>query len=288
MVSTHDSLLVTHNLSFPVDTTSLPCHNRSRNMFTPELRRRLSEISRGKPADAPEDNKLKSSQQMPEYACAYDFRGSEVSTEHGLLLAGNCMMSEMLSEAAETAGQLLALSADLGRDLSRMVFLDIETCGLANVPVFLVGTMQISGDDFAIRQFLARDYSEEKSLLASVQEVFAGCEGLITFNGKTFDVPFLRDRMVHHRLECPPIGEHYDLLAWARPKWRRTLPNCKLQTLESHVCNRYRTGDIPGSEIPGLYHKFVRDRDYEPMLSVLKHNAMDLMTMAELLPKIVR
>ena len=48
-------------------------------------------------------------------------------------------------------------------DPSRLLFLDIETCGLASTPVFLVGVMHLhESGAFHLRQFFARDYAEER------------------------------------------------------------------------------------------------------------------------------
>ncbi|MGM0491216.1 MAG: ribonuclease H-like domain-containing protein, partial [Planctomycetota bacterium] len=60
------------------------------------------------------------------------------------------------------------------------------------------------------------------------------------------------------------------------------LPDCKLQTLERHVCRRRRTGDIPGREIPSAYHDFVRSGDAWLIRGVLHHNALDLVTLLQL------
>ena len=55
---------------------------------------------------------------------------------------------------------------------------------------------------------------------------------LVTFNGKSFDVPFVRERAVAHRLTPPPHLTHVDLLHASRRRWRDRVPNCKLTTLE--------------------------------------------------------
>lgn len=95
----------------------------------------------------------------------------------------------------------LAALADM--DPGRLVFMDIETTGLHGRPVFLVGLMRYDGDDLVISQLFARDYAEEKAILEAAAASIAGAGMLVTFNGKAFDVPFLRDRMVYHRL--PPV-----------------------------------------------------------------------------------
>jgi uncharacterized protein YprB with RNaseH-like and TPR domain len=171
--------------------------------------------------------------------------------------------------------------------LERAVYLDLETCGLTQACVFLAGTMQWNGEDFVLRQYLARDYAEERALVSRLSRYLAQAEMLITFNGKSFDVPMLRDRATMHGLELCLPPKHIDLLHHARSRWRDKLPNCRLITLEAYICQRRRSGDVPGGEIPGLYHDFVKHGDPYRLIPVLHHNLLDVITMDEILRAMV-
>ena len=175
----------------------------------------------------------------------------------------------------------------LGCEPDEALFLDIETCGLANCPLFLVGIMSAREGDLRVEQFFARDYAEEPSLLAYLIEVVSAYRMFVTFNGKAFDIPYVRDRMVLHQIEHDFEQEHFDLLPEARRRWRQELPDCRLQTLEEHICGRRRCGDTPGHLIPQLYHDFVRTGNAAPLEGIFRHNALDLITMAELLPVVL-
>jgi uncharacterized protein YprB with RNaseH-like and TPR domain len=107
---------------------------------------------------------------------------------------------------------------------------------------------------------------------------------MISFNGKTFDWPMVRERSVRHRLKLPTEAQfaHIDVLHHARRRWRKKLPNCRLQTLEWHVCRRRRTDDIPGHRIPAVYAEYVRTGFERDMDTVLYHNALDLVTLFDL------
>jgi len=164
-----------------------------------------------------------------------------------------------------------------------VLFLDIETTGLCNSPLFLIGIMVWEGDAFEVRQFFARNYAEEAAVISLFQEACAAKKLLVTFNGKTFDVPYIRARAAANGIPCTAIRHHLDMLHVCRRIWRRRLPDCKLQTLESFICKRFRHGDIPGSEIPDAYHRYVRTNDAWQMVDVLKHNMLDLITMADLM-----
>jgi uncharacterized protein YprB with RNaseH-like and TPR domain len=183
-------------------------------------------------------------------------------------------------------------------DPGGVMYLDIETCGLAGEPLFLVGLMQYRDQTLVIEQFLARDYSEERPLLASVWEGLASAACLVTFNGKTFDMPTMEARSLACGLfQRPSVPAHVDLLLEARRRWKKVMPNCRLQTLEQLICGRHRHGDIPGGDIPAAYHDFVRAyRGQDPaeraralrrLQTIVHHNALDLVTMADLAARIL-
>ena len=161
--------------------------------------------------------------------------------------------------------------------------MDVESTGLGNSPLFLIGVMVWVGDGFETQQFFARNYAEERAVVSLFLEACAGKKLLVTFNGKSFDFPYIRARAAATGLSFDLAPSHLDLLHESRRIWKGRVPNCKLQTLETHVCKRIRHGDIPGSEIPDAYHQYVRTNDAWQMVDVLKHNLLDLVTMADLM-----
>lgn len=168
----------------------------------------------------------------------------------------------------------------------KMLFLDLETCGLSGCPVFLAGVALIGEGDVVLRQLFARDYAEERALLAELSRLMAEADFLVTFNGKTFDVPFLRDRAVHHRMQLPFTLPHLDLVWMVRRRWKRQLPDCKLKTLEWRVLRRRRAGDVGGYEIPGLYHDYVQNGQPHRLIPIFHHNMLDVVAMVELIPAV--
>ncbi len=175
------------------------------------------------------------------------------------------------------------------------MFLDLETCGFAGAPVFLAGVVWRDGELLVVDQLFARDYTQERALLETLGTIAAAQRVLATFNGKSFDWPMVCDRSIRHRLRPRPaiplrkpnaVAEetlvHCDLLHHARRRWKRALPNCKLQTLERLVCRRVRHDDLGGAEVPTAYHQFVRTGDSMPIEKILLHNALDLVTLVEI------
>ncbi len=88
--------------------------------------------------------------------------------------------------------------------------------------------------------------------------------------------------MIYHRKPFEWTQTHVDILHHARRRWKGELPDCKLQTLESYICQRRRVGDVPGALVPDVYREFVRSGSTQLLADVFHHNALDVITLAEL------
>jgi uncharacterized protein len=179
-----------------------------------------------------------------------------------------------------------------------LLFIDLETTGLAGgagTYAFLVGCGWFDGGSFRIRQYLMSSPMVERSMLAAIAELAAEAGTVVTYNGKTFDLPLIETRYLFHRLETPFAGlPHVDMLHPARRLWRGhgadgaddpgTMldAGCRLSTLERVLCGFEREGDVPGFEIPARYFRYVRTGDPRPLEGVLEHNRLDLLSLAML------
>ncbi len=164
-----------------------------------------------------------------------------------------------------------------------VVVMDLETTGFWGCPIFLVGLLLVEEGRLRSVQFLARDYPEERAILAEAAARLTGSRLLVTFNGKSYDVPCLKERSSMHRVRSRAHRlPHVDVLHASRRRWKEELPDCRLQTLEREITGLHRTGDIPSSEIPAVYHEFVATRDAEALRPVLHHARVDVLTTARL------
>ena len=165
-----------------------------------------------------------------------------------------------------------------------VIYVDIEATGLtAGTPLFLVGVLRYVDETLRVHQLLARDYTEEPALLLYFAEMLNQSQVVVSFNGKTYDLPYIRDRSIFMGVPFQLRQAHIDMLHVGRRRWRKRLPNCKLQTLEQYICKRVRRGDIPGADIPDAYHRFVQSGNAVQMRDILHHNALDLLTTCEVL-----
>lgn len=173
----------------------------------------------------------------------------------------------------------------LGCFPERFVALDLETCGLSGAALFLIGIARQVEQQLVVELLFARNYAEEAAVLCSLGKRLATAQTLVTFNGKSFDWPMVTDRwhrhLLHRTTPLPKLA-HYDVLHHARRRWRRTLPDCKLQTIERMICRRGRTGDIAGHLIPGAYDHYVQTGSTTEIEQVLYHNALDLVTLLDI------
>ena len=189
-------------------------------------------------------------------------------------------------DEALTASPALCCAAEGGPE--DLLFMDTETCGLSGTAIFLVGMMAYVDGQLIFRQCFARDYSEEPAILRAFADRYAAAPVLVTFNGKAFDMSMIRERSAFHGIDLPRReAPHLDLLHESRRRWRKDLPNCKLQTLERYLCGRRRVGDIPGAQIPDAYHRYVASGDARQVGDILHHNLLDLLTMAQLVVAIL-
>jgi uncharacterized protein YprB with RNaseH-like and TPR domain len=206
-----------------------------------------------------------------------------------LVAARSEFLKEQLDAAQLAVEPTIAMRAEWAAFVAalpdRAIVLDLETCGLAGSALFLVGVLRQIDGAHCVEMHVARNYSEEPSVLASLWQILARHDVLVTFNGKTFDWPLVRERSIRHRLDpdaTQAVPPHIDVLHHARRRWRKRLPNCRLQTLELAICRRRREGDVPGHRIPAIYADFVRTGCERDMDAVLYHNALDLVTLFDL------
>jgi uncharacterized protein YprB with RNaseH-like and TPR domain len=173
----------------------------------------------------------------------------------------------------------------------RVVFFDIETTGLsggAGTLAFLAGCgwFDASGA-FVVRQFFLAGPAGERAMLDALGGIFDEASLIVTYNGRTFDVPFMETRWAFHRSAAPTDDlAHFDMLPPARRLWgRREMASpehdgCSLSALERRVLGFHRLADVPGFESPARYFQFLRTGDPSVVAGVLDHNRHDLVSLA--------
>ena len=170
--------------------------------------------------------------------------------------------------------------------IQKLLFLDTETTGLsggAGTLAFEIGLGFIDARGMVIRQYVMRDYGEEAAMLAEIASLLPRFDTLVTFNGKSFDIPLLESRMVMHRIRVRLTDwPHLDLLHACRRVYRLRLGRCSLSALEEAVLGESRTDDLPGAQVPQRYFDYLRTREFALLEDVLRHNRQDVESLASL------
>ncbi|MFC3771922.1 ribonuclease H-like domain-containing protein [Paenibacillus sp. GCM10012303] len=166
----------------------------------------------------------------------------------------------------------------------RLLFLDTETTGLGvgagNVP-FMVGIGFYEPDGFVVEQMFIRNPAEEAAMLQHLREKLAERDLLVSYNGKCFDWPIIKNRYILNRQKDGAVDPvHYDFLYPSRSLWRNTLPSCRLSSVERERLGLSRIDDVPGSLAPALYFQYLAEGDAALVEGVFEHNEKDVLTLA--------
>ena len=212
---------------------------------------------------------------------------------------GRCRVGQIGAGIQRAAGEARLLGAGAPAR-PPFVFFDLETTGLsggAGTHAFLVGYGWFTGDGAWVTwQHLLARHDLERPMLERVEEAFSGAGALVSFNGKSFDAPFLETRYLFHRLEWAGSRlPHLDVLHPARRFWgdrgaarlAPPSPGCSLIALEQQILGARREGDVAGFEIPSRYFQFVRTGDARPLSAVFEHNRLDLLSLAGLTARLL-
>lgn len=174
-------------------------------------------------------------------------------------------------------------------DPSDLLFLDTETTGLsrgAGTLAFVVGVAGFWGTDggLVVDQIVLDDPAREHAALELLAGYLERAHVLVSYNGRGFDLPVLRNRALLNRMRLRLDQAHVDLLATCRRHFRARLTDCRLPTVERELLRFFREDDLPGSEAPRVYTDFLRTGDFGQMQRLLEHNRHDIASLAALLP----
>ncbi len=166
----------------------------------------------------------------------------------------------------------------------RQVYIDTETTGLSGgsgTLAFLLGVAVVGNDALSLTQLLLTRFAAETQLLSAFAASLSANDRLVSYNGKSYDLPLLLTRFRMQGL-APPFGglPHLDLLHPVRRLFGRRWPDCRLLTLERELLGFARTDDLPGSEAPGAWFDYVRHGHAGRLVRVVAHNRQDIISLA--------
>lgn len=174
---------------------------------------------------------------------------------------------------------------------AQLMHFDTETTGLSGgtgTRAFMIGVADWCGERLRVRQLYLATMAAEPAMLRAFAEWLAPEQILVSYNGRCYDAPLLATRYRLARLPNPLQGlRHLDLLFPVRRRYRGVWENCRLATIERNLLGVLRDDDLPGSEAPRAWRDYLTRGDARDLRRVLAHNDQDVVTLAQLLLRLL-
>ncbi|MGD9934739.1 MAG: ribonuclease H-like domain-containing protein [Dehalococcoidia bacterium] len=199
---------------------------------------------------------------------------------HGSVVLHRALSLDMARIAPQARDERLAAC-----DPSGLLYVDTETTGLggAGAMVFLAGVARFEGATLHLRQYLLPSPAFERGLLGGLAGELGTAGALVSYNGKSFDLPMLEARYILSRAR-PTFRQlpHLDLLHPNRRLFKGAVESHRLPNIERELLGFEREDDCPSAEVPERYFRFARTSDPTHILPVLRHNAWDILSLVAL------
>ena len=167
------------------------------------------------------------------------------------------------------------------------VFFDIETTGLSRERsiIYMIGCAYIEKEELRLVQWFNDDAVSEEDLLKSFINILEHHVGpLISFNGDTFDLPFLRTHMEYHHMSYETLSsrESLDLYKVLRGYAKVFAMKTSTQKAWEEFLGIHREDIYDGGKLISVYKKYLssKDKDLEEIL--LLHNREDIRYLASI------
>ncbi len=183
------------------------------------------------------------------------------------------------------------------------LFLDIETLGIIDSPVIIVGIGFFKNEKFKIHLYFARKLEDEIAIYEHLRtKIFPNFKCFITYNGKTFDIPYLANRFLYFFDENPMISEedqpyekcntkfhHIDLYHHCHRIFKGKFTTYTLSNMEEKLLNWTRKNTLPSNLVGLCYRKYHEnvERYIGLIKEIIEHNYYDIYSMPLILKTIL-
>ncbi len=160
-----------------------------------------------------------------------------------------------------------------------LLFFDIETTGFSrdHHSVYLIGCLVPGAGGSRLIQWFADRPEEEAAVIGAFFRFAAGFALLVDFNGRQFDLPFLRHRAGRLGVEVPSsLPEDLDLFREIRPYASLLgLGGLRQKKLEAFL-GISREDRYDGGRLIPVYEEYLRTGQKQALRLLLLHNEEDL------------
>ncbi|MDR2203466.1 MAG: ribonuclease H-like domain-containing protein [Nitrososphaerota archaeon] len=195
-----------------------------------------------------------------------------------------CAVQKWLWHRFPKSHPLLHYLAGFCQD-NTFAIVDIETLGLSERPIILLGIAKPTRDHICTSQFLLRNIPDEPGAIEALINNLDQTTSLITYNGKSFDVPYIKQRLAYYGIDGDIDNLNFDILHFTRRALKSKIANCKLETVEKYL-GINRDINIPGALVPHFYDTYLRTKNVGPLVPIVEHNKQDLLTLGTLFSKL--
>jgi uncharacterized protein YprB with RNaseH-like and TPR domain len=189
----------------------------------------------------------------------------------------------------ETITNVIDHSLNINNYLNKnSCFVDIETTGLSrkNNMIYLIGLLyfDFNRDTWILEQYFANSMEKEGLLLKEFISNISKFDHIITYNGNSFDLPFIDNRLSYHNIKYSiDKSKSFDLYQIIKQnKIYLNLENLKLKTIEESL-GFIREDKYSGYDCIGFYYDYIRSKDPILKIDILKHNYDDLVHMLDIM-----
>lgn len=168
---------------------------------------------------------------------------------------------------------------------------DIETTGLSpsRCSVILSGILLRKKNSCEVVQLFADRADDEKTILEKTKDILQQADFILTYNGRHFDIPFVKTRAAKYGIDFSFPLYNLDLfqVLQGHSPLREYLPDLKQKTVEIFMgLADSRDDRISGAESIALYERYMKTGSFALEKTILLHNRDDLIQLFRLLPVI--
>ena len=173
----------------------------------------------------------------------------------------------------------------------RIIAFDIETTGLFphHDQIILSGLLDTGGDTVSATQFFCDQTGDEPSLIRNTLDVLTQADVILTYNGSSFDLPFLEKRAAKYGIPVSLNYCHLDLYSVLSSfsGLKDGIRSLSQKNVERFMgVDTMRADRISGGDSVRLYERFMTTRGFDLERQILLHNHDDILQLYRLLPSI--
>ena len=167
---------------------------------------------------------------------------------------------------------------------------DIETTGLfpRNDRIMLTGLLTIQNGRAAAEQFFAETLNDEKDVLEATISVLKQADVVLTYNGRSFDMPFTAARAAKYGLKCDlPYDLDLFTVLSGYSEIKKFTGSLSQKSIEKFMGEAPGRDDrIDGRESIRLYEQYLEMPSYALEKTIMLHNHDDICQLYRILPVI--